>query len=49
MIALANEAGRAAHLGCEIAKALGARANELLALPPHIEKVEVLRSTPLKG
>jgi hypothetical protein len=33
----------------EIAKALGARANELLAVPPQIEKVEVLASTPSKG
>jgi quinol monooxygenase YgiN len=45
----ANEAGRAAHLSGEIAKALGARANELLAVPPQIEKVEVLASTPSKG
>lgn len=34
----ANEAGRNAHLTGEIAKALGARANELLAVPPQIEK-----------
>ena len=45
----ANEAGRNAHLTGEIAKALGARADELLAAPPQIEKVEVLASTPLKG
>jgi len=45
----ANEAGRNAHLNGEIAKALGARANELLAVPPQIEKVEVLASTPLKA
>jgi quinol monooxygenase YgiN len=45
----ANEAGRNAHLSGEIAKALGARANELLAVPPQIEKVEILASTPLKG
>ena len=32
----------------EIAKALGARANELFAAPPQIEKMEVLASTPLK-
>ena len=32
----------------EIAKALGARANELFAAPPQIEKIEVLASTPLK-
>jgi quinol monooxygenase YgiN len=44
-----NEADRNAHLSGEIAKALGARANELLAAPPQIEKVEVLASTPLKG
>jgi quinol monooxygenase YgiN len=42
----ANEGGRNAHLTGEIAKALGARANELLAVPPQIEKV-VLASTPL--
>jgi quinol monooxygenase YgiN len=45
----ANEGGRTAHLTGEIAKALGARADELLAVPPQIEKVEVLASTPLKG
>jgi quinol monooxygenase YgiN len=45
----ANEGGRNAHLTGEIAKALGARASELLAVPPQIEKVEVLASTPLKG
>ena len=45
----ANEAGRNAHLGGEIAKALGARADELFATPPQIEKVEVLATTPFKG
>jgi len=45
----ANEGARNAHLSGEIAKALGARASELLAVPPQIEKVEVLASTPLKG
>jgi quinol monooxygenase YgiN len=45
----ADEAGRNAHLSGEIAKALGTRANELLAVPPQIEKAEVLASTPLKG
>jgi quinol monooxygenase YgiN len=45
----ANEGSRNAHLTGEIAKALGARANELLAVPPQVEKVEVLASTPLKG
>ena len=45
----ANEESRNAHLNGQIAKALGARANELLAVPPQVEKVEVLASTPLKG
>ena len=45
----ANEAGRNAHLTGEIAKALGARANELFATPPQIEKVKILASTPLKN
>ena len=45
----ANETARDGHLSGEIAKALGARANELLTFPPQIEKVEVLASTPLKG
>src|SRR6516225_3460985 len=45
----ANEVGRNAHLSGEIAKALGARANELLAVPPQIEKMEVLAGTPFKG
>jgi quinol monooxygenase YgiN len=44
----ANEEGRNAHLTGEIAKALGARANELFAAPPQIEKTEILASTPLK-
>jgi hypothetical protein len=44
----ANEEGRNAHLTGEIAKALGARANELFATPPQVEKTEVLASTPLK-
>jgi hypothetical protein len=38
-----------AHLSAQIAKALGARANELFAVSPQIEKVEVLAATPLKG
>ena len=45
----ANEGGRSAHLSGEIAKALGARANELFATSPQIEKVEILASTPLKN
>jgi quinol monooxygenase YgiN len=44
----ANEAGRNAHLTGEIAKALGARATELFAVSPQVEKVEILASTPLK-
>ena len=45
----ANEAGRNAHLNGDIAKALGARASELFSVPPQVEKVEVLATTPLKG
>jgi quinol monooxygenase YgiN len=45
----ANEGGRNAHLSGEIAKALGARANELFVTPPQIEKVEILATTPLKN
>jgi quinol monooxygenase YgiN len=45
----ANEDGRNAHLSGAIAKALGARANELFATPPQIEKVQILASTPLKS
>jgi quinol monooxygenase YgiN len=45
----ANEAGRNAHLTGEIAKALTARASELFAVPPQVEKVEVLASTPIKA
>src|SRR6202023_410495 len=41
----ANEAGRNAHLTGEIAKALGARASELFAIPPQVQKVEVLANT----
>ena len=33
----------------DIAKALGARASELFADPPHVQKVEVLANTPVKG
>src|SRR6267143_966321 len=45
----ANEAGRNAHLSGDIANALGARANELFASPPQVEKVEILASIPLKN
>lgn len=37
-----NEAGRQAHLGGEIAKALMAKAPELLAADPVIEQVDLL-------
>ena len=45
----ANEAGRNAHLTGDIAKALGARAGELFAVSPQVEKVEILARTSLKG
>ena len=45
----ANEAGRNAHLTGEIAKVLTARASELFAVSPRVEKVEVLASTPIKS
>ena len=45
----ATEAGRNAHLTGEIAKALGARATELFAVSPQVEKVEILANTPLKA
>jgi hypothetical protein len=45
----ANEAGRNAHLTGEIAKALGARASELFAVSPQVDKVEILANTPLKA
>jgi quinol monooxygenase YgiN len=37
-----DEAGREAHLSGEIAKALTAKAGELLAEPPQIHKIGVL-------
>lgn len=40
--AFADEAGRNAHLSGPIAKALMAKAGELLAEPPNIQKVSVL-------
>jgi quinol monooxygenase YgiN len=40
--AFANDADRSKHLGGEIAKALMAKAPELLAEPPRIEKADVL-------
>jgi quinol monooxygenase YgiN len=40
----ADENGRNAHLNGEIAKALFAKAEELLAQPPKIDKPEILAS-----
>jgi quinol monooxygenase YgiN len=40
--AFADDRGRQAHLDGPIAKALMARAGELLAAPPSIEQVDVL-------
>ncbi len=40
--AFADESGRQAHLNGPIAKALMARAPELLAEPPAIEQIDVL-------
>jgi quinol monooxygenase YgiN len=37
-----DEAGRDAHLSGEIAKALFAKADELLAKPPQVERLEIL-------
>lgn len=37
-----DEAGRAAHLAGPVAAALGAHADELLAVPPAIEHADVL-------
>ena len=45
----ASDARRNAHLTGEIAKGLTSRATELFAVPPQVEKVEVLANTPLKG
>lgn len=40
--AFPDEAGRQAHLSGQVAAALMARAPELLAQPPKIEKIDVL-------
>lgn len=42
--AFPNDAGRQAHLAGRIAAALMAKAAELLAQPPSIEKIDVLAS-----
>jgi quinol monooxygenase YgiN len=41
-----DEAGRKAHLSGEIAKALFAKADELLATAPQIEMLEIMASKP---
>ena len=43
--AFPDEAGRQAHLNGQIAAALMAKAGELLAQPPAIEKADVLAAT----
>jgi quinol monooxygenase YgiN len=40
----ANEEDRNAHLNGDIAKALFAKAEELFATPPQVEKLEILAS-----
>ena len=40
--AFPDEAGRQAHLSGAVAAALMAKASELLAVPPSIEKVDIL-------
>ncbi len=45
----ADENGRNAHLNGEIAKALFAKAKELLANPPKIDKPEILASKTGRG
>ena len=47
--ALADEAGREAHLGGALAAALVGRAEELLAEPPMIEAVDVLEGKIVHG
>ncbi len=42
--AFTDEAGRDAHLGGEVAKALMAKAPDLFSAPPKIEKLEILAS-----
>jgi quinol monooxygenase YgiN len=39
-----DEAGRNAHLSGDIAKALFAKADELLAKPPQVERLDILAS-----
>lgn len=44
--AFADDTGRSAHLEGPIAAALMARASELLAEPPRIDKIDVLAAKP---
>ena len=39
-----DETGRNEHLAGEVAKALGARAGELLSEPPTIQKIDIIAS-----
>ena len=39
-----SEDGRDAHLTGEIAKSLFAKADDLFAVPPHVEKLQILAS-----
>jgi quinol monooxygenase YgiN len=43
--AFENEAGRQAHLSGQVAAALTAKASELFAKPPSIEKIDVIAAT----
>ena len=43
-----NEAGLQAHLNGAIAKALFAKAEELFAIPPQIQQVEIFAAKPLR-
>src|SRR5438105_15602410 len=45
----ANEADRNAHLSGDIATALAARAGELFAAPPQVQRVESVASTPFNA
>ena len=49
LISQNDEAGREAHLNGEIAKALMAKAGELLAEPPSIEKLDILAQKPVSS
>ncbi|MEP7214549.1 MAG: antibiotic biosynthesis monooxygenase [Acidobacteriota bacterium] len=41
-----DDEGRDAHLNGEVAKALMAKAGELLAEPPQIDKIEIIAAKP---